>query len=79
MHIEELLPGINLEDKSTEFKGIILDGKKENGSSADIGWLKTIASFANTEGGCLYVGVKDKSHEVVALDHTTADKIILRS
>ena len=77
MHIEELLPGINLEDKSTEFKGIILDGKKENGSSADIGWLKTIASFANTEGGCLYVGVKDKSHEVVALDHTTADKIIL--
>ena len=77
MKIEDLIPGTNLESTDTEFKGIIREGKKENGAAAEIGWLKTIAAFANTEGGNLYIGVEDKRHTVVALDHQSADKVIL--
>lgn len=76
MLIENLIPGTNLETKDTEFKGIIEEGTKPDGSHIEIGWLKTLAAFANTDGGYLYVGVEDKSHKVVALDHETADKVI---
>lgn len=76
MYIEELLKGINLEDKNTEFKGIIKEGKSDKGKSLEIGWLKTLVAYANTEGGKLYIGVEDKSHKIVALDHTTADQVI---
>lgn len=76
MFIEELIPGINLEDRNTEFKGIIKEGKNESGKSTEIGWLKTLCAFANTDGGKMYVGVEDKTHKIVALDHLTADKVI---
>lgn len=72
MYIEELVPGINIEDESTEFKGII-----EEGEGKEIGWLKTIAAFANTNGGTMYIGVENSSHKIVALDHKKADKISL--
>lgn len=72
MYIEELVPGINIEDESTEFKGII-----EEGDGKEIGWLKTLAAFANTDGGKMYIGVENSSHKVVALDHKKADKISL--
>ena len=78
MHIEELIPGFNIEDSKNEFKGIIEEGKSaDSGKVREIGWLKTLAAFANIEGGTLYVGVEDKSHIIVSLDHDTADKIIL--
>ncbi|MEE8808744.1 MAG: ATP-binding protein [Lactimicrobium sp.] len=76
MYIEELIPGVNLEDKNTEFKGIIKEGKDEKGKQAEIGWLKTLCAFANTDGGKLYVGVEDKTHKICALDHLTADQVI---
>lgn len=76
MQIDELVPGLNLEDKNCEFKGIIKDGRKKDGQAEEIGWLKTIAAFANTEGGILYVGVEDKSHKILALEHSTADSVI---
>lgn len=72
MYIEELVPGINIEDESTEFKGII-----EEGDGKEIGWLKTIAAFANTNGGTMYIGVENTSHKIVALDQKKADKISL--
>lgn len=76
MLIENLIPGTNLETDDTEFKGIIEEGRKADGSRKEIAWLKTLAAFANTEGGSLYVGVEDKSHKVVALDHETSDRVI---
>lgn len=76
MLIENLIPDTNLETKDTEFKGIIEEGKKADGSHKEIGWLKTLAAFANTDGGSLYVGGEDGSHKVVALDHKTADRMI---
>ena len=77
MRIEELFPEYGLEDKNTEYKGIIKEGKSDKGKNLEIGWLKTIVAFANTEGGKLIIGVEDDTHKIVALDKKTADKIIL--
>ena len=77
MFIYELIPGLNIEDTKNEFKGIIEEGLSESGKSKEIGWLKTMAAFANTEGGRLFIGVENSTHKVVALDHNTADKIVL--
>lgn len=77
MRIEEIYPEYGLEDKITEYKGIIKEGKSEKGKSLEIGWLKTIVAFANTEGGRLIVGVEDGTHKIVALDKKTTDKTIL--
>ncbi len=75
MLLEELAPGINLEDYRIEFKGILREGANpDSGERYEVSWLKEIAAFANTFGGTLYVGVNDKTHEILALDHETADK-----
>ena len=78
MTVEDLIPGLNIEDTHNEFKGIIEEGKgAASGRGREIGWLKTVAAFANTDGGSLYVGVEDKTHKLLALDHDAADKIVL--
>ena len=76
MQIEELIPGVNLETRQTEFKGILKEGVNKGGTPEEISWLKTIAAFANTDGGDLYVGVEDRSHKIVALEHTEDDKTV---
>lgn len=75
MHIGELIPGLNLEDYTTEFKGIIEEGEGKDGYRKEIGWLKELCAFANTNGGILYVGIHDKSHDILSLDHTTIDSL----
>ena len=75
MYIEELIPGLNIEDYSNEFKGIIEEGEDQKGSRKEISWLKELCAFANTKGGTLYVGVHDKTHKLLSLEHTTVDTI----
>ena len=77
MTINELFPDNYMEDSTVEFKGILSKGKDKNGNSLEMDWLKTIAAFANGEGGRLFVGVENKSHKIVALDTSEADKQIL--
>ncbi len=77
MLIDELIPNVNLEDYKTEFKGIIKEGKGEGPERLEIGWLKQLTSFANTFGGVLYIGVDNKTHNILALSHEEADKISL--
>lgn len=78
MYLEELIPGINIEDNKNEFKRILEEGKSEDsGKSKEIGWLKTFAAFANTEGGTIFVGVDNKTHTIISMDHETADKVVL--
>ena len=79
MLIEELIPNVNLESKVVEFKGIIQEGEnpKDPKHRLEYGWLKEIVGFANSYGGSLYVGVDNKTHKLMALDHVTVDKIIL--
>lgn len=77
MLFEELRPGINLETTDVEFKGLIEEGKTENGKNKEISWLKTIVAFANTNGGSLFVGVENRTHTIVSLDHQMADQTVL--
>lgn len=75
MLIEELIPGLNLEDYTNEFKGIIEEGTTNSGERKEIGWLKELCAFANTRGGTLYIGVHNKTHEILALDHDKVDSL----
>lgn len=75
MLIEELIPGLNLEDYSNEFKGIIEEGDDAKGNRKEIGWLKELCAFANTKGGTLYIGVHNKTHEILALEHNKVDSL----
>ena len=67
MFIEELTQKIILENNTTEYKGKL---DRDN----VIGWLKTIAGFANAEGGIFFIGVEDKSHKVIGFTRNEADK-----
>ena len=77
MLIEDLVPGVNLEDERTEFKGTLLEGAGSAGENLEIGWLKTLCGFANSFGGTLYVGVDNKTHELLSLSQADADRISL--
>lgn len=78
MYLEELVNGINLEDYQNEFKGILKEGYEPGKEDRlELGWLKEIVAFANTLGGTLYVGVDNKTHEVLALTHEEVDRISL--
>lgn len=76
MYLQELIPNLNLEDEENEFKGIIEEGA-ESGSRKEIGWLKELVAFANSKGGNLYIGVNNKTHEILSLDHQTVDRLSL--
>jgi len=77
MFIEELLPSIPLENREAEFVGMIEQGQDSTGNSRKLGWLETIAAFSNTAGGTLYVGVDNRTHELLPLPRSEADKTIL--
>ena len=38
-----------------------------------IGWLKSIAGFANASGGVFYIGVEDKTNKLIGFDRKAAD------
>lgn len=79
MLIEELLPQTNLETDDVEFKRIIKEGinPSDDKQRLEIGWLKEIAAFANSNGGKLIVGVENETHQVLSMDHEQVDKISL--
>lgn len=78
MYLEDLVPGINIEDKRIEFKRYLEEGKSaDSGKAKEVGWLKTIAAFANTQGGTIFVGVDNATHKIISLDHESADKLVL--
>lgn len=73
MKINELLPNIENENYSMEFKVRLLLGTDKNGNDNELKWLKEIVAFANTLGGSLIVGVNDKTHEIEPLNHSEID------
>lgn len=75
MHIEELLPGINLENEMVEFKLRLASGTGgKKGDDLSLNWLKEIGAFANGLGGTIYVGVDDKDHKLSPLSASEFDK-----
>lgn len=67
MYLEELIDNIQLESDKFECKS------KLNREDV-IGWLKTIAGFANAQGGDFYIGVEDKTNKLIGFDRNDADK-----
>ena len=66
MYLEEIIGEIPLEDKHFECKSIL-------NRNDIIGWLKTIAGFANADGGDFYIGVEDKTNKLIGFDRKGAD------
>ena len=66
MYLEEIIEGIQLESDKFECKS------KLNRDDI-IGWLKTIAGFANASGGDFYIGVEDKTNKLIGFDRAAAD------
>ena len=67
MYLEEIIKNEEeLESRSFECK------QKLNRDNV-IGWLKTIAGFANCEGGTLYIGVQDGTNKLMGFNGKEAD------
>ncbi|MCR5609473.1 MAG: putative DNA binding domain-containing protein [Lachnospiraceae bacterium] len=66
MYLEEITGEIILESSKIECKSVL--NRKDV-----VGWLKTIAGFANAFGGDFYIGVEDKSNKLIGFDKKNAD------
>jgi predicted HTH transcriptional regulator len=66
MFLEEVIGEVRLEDNTFECKG------KLNRDDV-VGWLKSIAGFANAQGGQFYIGVEDKTNKLIGFDKKDAD------
>ena len=64
--MEEIIEDIQLENDKCECKA------KLNRDDV-VGWLKTIAGFANASGGDFYIGVEDKTNKLIGFDRIAAD------
>ncbi len=66
MYLEEIIDDILLESDKIECKSRL-------NRDDVVGWLKTIAGFANAHGGDFYIGVEDKTNKLIGYDRTAAD------
>ena len=66
MYLEEVVDYVQLESDKFECKSIL-------NRDDMVGWLKTIAGFANTFGGDFYIGVEDKTNKLIGFERTAAD------
>ena len=64
MTIEEIVRG---ESKNVEFKVKLPEDSAK--------YIKTIIAFANTQGGCLVIGVDDVTRRVIGVDDDSAFQI----
>ncbi len=66
MYLEEIIEDIYLEGDKFECKSIL-------NRDDIVGWLKSIAGFANASGGDFYIGVEDKTNKLIGFDRKAAD------
>ena len=66
MFLEELLNNTVFENGEIECKQILNRDNIE-------GWIKTIAGFANANGGTMYIGVDDKTNKLIGFERKQAD------
>ncbi len=67
MYLEELTNCESLENRTLECKSRL-------NRDDVVGWLKTIAGFANANGGDFFIGVEDKTHRLIGFDRADADR-----
>ena len=65
MTIEEMICG---ESKNVEFK--------ERLPKDSTKYIKTIIAFANTQGGCLIIGVEDETRKIIGVDDDSAFQVM---
>lgn len=61
MYLEELIENVELESDKFECKSRL-------NRDDVVGWLKSIAGFANASGGDFYIGVEDKTNKLIGFD-----------
>ena len=66
MYLEELINDVSIENDKLECKAKL---NRDN----IIGWLKSIAGFANAEGGVFIIGAEDKTNKLIGFDKKAAD------
>ncbi len=66
MYLDELTENVHLENDTFEAKAML---NRED----IIGWLKSIAGFANATGGDFFIGVEDKTNKLIGFDRKSAD------
>lgn len=66
MYLDEIIGDVKLESDKFESKAVL---NRED----VIGWLKSIAGFANASGGDFYIGVEDKTNKLIGFDRKAAD------
>lgn len=66
MYLEEIINDVQLESDRFECKSIL-------NRNDVVGWLKSIAGFANAYGGDFYIGVEDKTNKLIGFDRKEAD------
>lgn len=66
MYLEEIITDIKLESDKFECKARL-------NRDDVVGWLKTIAGFANAGGGEFYIGVEDKTNKLIGFNRIEAD------
>lgn len=66
MYLEEIVEDVQLESDKFEAKGVL-------NRDDVVGWLKSIAGFANASGGEFYIGVEDKTNKLIGFDRRNAD------
>ncbi|MBP5157423.1 MAG: putative DNA binding domain-containing protein [Treponema sp.] len=57
----------------SELEGIGLECKARLSRDNVEGWLKTVAGFANAEGGSFFIGVEDKTGKLIGFSRKDAD------
>lgn len=66
MYLEHLVETSLIEDMNLECKARL---DRNN----ILGWIKTIAGFANAEGGTFFIGVEDKSNKLIGFSRKDVD------
>ena len=66
MYLEEIIENIQIESDKFEAKSIL-------NRDDVVGWLKSIAGFANASGGDFFIGVEDKTNKLIGFDRKSAD------
>lgn len=66
MYLDEIIEDVRLENDKYEAKAVL---NRED----IVGWLKSIAGFANASGGEFYIGVEDKTNKLIGFDRKSAD------
>lgn len=66
MFLEEIIGEVKLENNTIECKSLL-------NRDDVVGWLKTIAGFANADGGDFYIGVEDKTNKLIGFNRREAD------